>query len=94
MLREFQIDVQDLPIGLLPALGRLEGRMPCTQLIAEHADTPDIDHFIILVPHDNLGRDVIESSTEGRPFISRIMEKCTFFLCKLTSRSRLALQHC
>ena len=54
--------------------------MACAQLVAEHSNTPDINHLVILVPHNNLGRYVVECPTEGRSFISRL-DKYVRFAC-------------
>lgn len=94
MLWEFQIYIQYLSVCLLPALRWLERSMTCAKFVTKYSYTPNIDHFIILVTHDNLGRNVIESSTECCSFITKINKYNTFCLCRLTSQNLQVWQHC
>jgi len=90
MFREFDINIEYFSIGLLPTLRRLEWCMASAQLIAQNANTPNIDHLIVLVSHDNFRRDIVEGATESGPFISRIMEIITLCLYRLTTQSQPA----
>ena len=54
MLGKFDIDIQDLTICLLSTFRRLKRSMTCAKFIAKHTNTPNINHLVILVSHDNL----------------------------------------
>ncbi len=59
MLGEFDIDIENFSIGLLSAFGRLKRSMASAKFIAKHANTPNINHLIILISHDDLRRDIV-----------------------------------
>ena len=46
--------------------------MACTKFIAQHSNTPYINHFIILVAHNDLGWNIIKGTTESRSLITRL----------------------
>lgn len=46
--------------------------MACTKFIAQHSNTPYINHFIILVSHNDLGWNIIKCTTESRSLITRL----------------------
>lgn len=56
----------DLPIGHLLVLV-FEGWAPCEELEEEHPETPDIYVRTVLAALEHLGREVVQSTTEGLP---------------------------
>lgn len=42
--------------------------MSCAELVAEDANSPDVNHFVIFIAHDYLWGDVVEGATESGPF--------------------------
>jgi hypothetical protein len=56
---ELKVDFQYFFVGLLSASFGLKRSMTRTQLIAQNANAPHINHLIILVSQHNLRRDIV-----------------------------------
>lgn len=62
---ELQVNVDDLFVGVLAALLRLEGSVACAQLVAEHTHAPHVDQVVVVVANDDFRRHVVQRSAEG-----------------------------
>ena len=65
---ELDVHGQNLAVGLLPALLGLERSMASAELVAKHPNAPDVNHEIVLIAQDDLGRDIVKSAAESSPF--------------------------
>ena len=56
---ELQVDLGDTTVRGLVALG-LERGLANQELVTQHPEAPDVDHFVVLLALDHLGRQVVE----------------------------------
>lgn len=56
-------------------LHQVEGRLADDQLVDQDADRPQVNLFIVILPRQQLGREVQRSAAEGRPHF-RVVVDC------------------
>ena len=60
---EFQIDFGDATVGLVVTFS-FEGRLAAEKLVAEHAETPQIDLLVVQLALDHLRRQVVQRAAQ------------------------------